>query len=184
MLAYADQQARLAADEAQLRSPMQDQPGSREQLTHHQGQPQPNNSRKPTVRQRREYRRPAATASGTRTEAPALECFPVPGPPSSTAAAPPPATRALPISLPNDAACCHLSRPCSCSTGPMGDVQRPGWWSYPLKWSHEHRWGPGRVIVSWTPCLCAGGDGHLRVHCAEPECPSVWCQPPHIPALS
>jgi hypothetical protein len=35
--------------------------------------------------------------------------------------------------------------------------------------------------VSWTPCGCAGGDGHLRVRCAERGCRSVWYQPPHVP---
>jgi hypothetical protein len=40
---------------------------------------------------------------------------------------------------------------------------------------------PGLVIVSWTPCGCAGGDGHLRVRCAERGCRSVWYQPPHVP---
>jgi hypothetical protein len=43
------------------------------------------------------------------------------------------------------------------------------------------RGGPARVIVSWTPCGCAGGDGHLRVRCRERSCTSAWYQPPHQP---
>jgi hypothetical protein len=61
----------------------------------------------------------------------------------------------------------------------MGDVERPSWWKYPLECAYGHAWGPGRVIVSWLPCGCAGGDGHLLVSCAEPECAAVWYQPPH-----
>ncbi len=63
----------------------------------------------------------------------------------------------------------------------MGDVQRPDWWSYPLECGRGHPWGPGQVSVSWTPCGCAGGDGHLRVRCLEDGCASVWYKPPHIP---
>jgi hypothetical protein len=40
---------------------------------------------------------------------------------------------------------------------------------------------PGLVIVSWLPRGCAGGDGHLRVSCAEPACASVWYSPQHVP---
>jgi len=63
------------------------------------------------------------------------------------------------------------------------DVERPGWWCYPLECRYGHPWRPGRVLVGRTSCLCAGGDGHLRVHCAEPECPSVWYRPPHVPGM-
>lgn len=43
--------------------------------------------------------------------------------------------------------------------------------------------GPGRVLVSWTPCPCAGniGRGHQRVHCAELGCREMWYEPPHAP---
>jgi hypothetical protein len=61
----------------------------------------------------------------------------------------------------------------------MNDVERPGWWWYPLACRKGHPWGPGRVSVGWTPCRCAGGDGHLRVHCGERDCGETWYKPPH-----
>jgi len=63
----------------------------------------------------------------------------------------------------------------------MGDVRRPDWWCYPIACQNRHPWGPGRVLVSWTVCGCASGDGRLRVHCAEPGCRSIWYKPPHQP---
>ena len=63
----------------------------------------------------------------------------------------------------------------------MRDTERPGWWRYPPECRYGHPWGPGLVIVSWLPCGCAGGDGHLRVSCADPACASVWYSPQHVP---
>lgn len=35
------------------------------------------------------------------------------------------------------------------------DVRRlPEWWIYPTQCGNGHPWGPGKVIVSWMPCLC------------------------------
>src|SRR6266498_2924245 len=65
-----------------------------------------------------------------------------------------------------------------CSTWSMNDVERPGWWCYPVACRKGHPWGPGRVSVGWTPCRCAGGDGHLRVHCGEQGCGETWYKPP------
>lgn len=48
--------------------------------------------------------------------------------------------------------------------------------------------GPGRVLVSFTPCDCPpvravygqnGGLGHLAVACREPGCALVWCDLSH-----
>ncbi len=63
----------------------------------------------------------------------------------------------------------------------MDDVKRPDWWCYPVACRRGHPWGPGLVSVSWTPCGCAGGDGHLRVHCREQGCRETWYKPPHEP---
>jgi hypothetical protein len=62
----------------------------------------------------------------------------------------------------------------------------PDWWCYPWQCSHGHEWGPGRVIVSWTPCDCQGAKqagqlGHLTVSCQEPGCGSRWYRPSHDP---
>lgn len=65
--------------------------------------------------------------------------------------------------------------------GRMGDVWRPDWWDYPLGCRNGHPWGPGRVLVSWTPCPCGGDLGHSRVHCATLGCQETWYEPPHAP---
>lgn len=59
----------------------------------------------------------------------------------------------------------------------MGDL--PDWWCYPEQCGNGHLWGPGLVRVGWTPCPCAGGPGHLRVHCVQPGCHDTWYDPPH-----
>jgi len=67
-------------------------------------------------------------------------------------------------------------------------VQRPDWWRYPERYANGHEWGPGRVLVSWQRCHCAGAQtlhpdraiwGHFTVACREPGCQSVWYDPPH-----
>ena len=66
----------------------------------------------------------------------------------------------------------------------MADIKRPDWWNYPLSCRNSHPWGPGRVLVSWTPCPCGGGGpgaGHQQVHCAELGCRETWYEPPHAP---
>ena len=70
-----------------------------------------------------------------------------------------------------------------CSNFPMEDSWRPYWWAYPLRCREGHPWGPGRVVVGWTPCPCAGnsGRGHLTVACAAPGCDERWYEPPHAP---
>jgi hypothetical protein len=75
-----------------------------------------------------------------------------------------------------------------CSNGPM-NVRRPAWWKYPEQCRHGHPWGPGRVIVSWSPCDCAPaqaelGRGHLTVSCRSDGCRSRWYQPRHDPATT
>jgi len=65
-----------------------------------------------------------------------------------------------------------------------GDL--PRWWAYPRACEHGHRWGPGKVIVSWSPCDCdpalaEPGRGHLTVSCRAPGCRSRWHKPPHDP---
>src|SRR5690242_9050254 len=69
-----------------------------------------------------------------------------------------------------------------------GVVRRPdGWWSYPERCPNGHEWRPGRVLVSWERCHCAGAQtlhpdraiwGHFRVACREPGCTSTWYDPP------
>jgi hypothetical protein len=69
--------------------------------------------------------------------------------------------------------------------GDVGDeaVRRPKWWlsRYPGECRSGHSWYPGRVIISFVPCPCAGGSGHVRVRCLASGCHSVWYQPPHKP---
>jgi hypothetical protein len=69
-------------------------------------------------------------------------------------------------------------------------VRRPGWWFYPEQCANGHEWGPGRVLVSWQRCHCAGGRaahpedhswGHLTVECGEPGCRWKWYSPRHAP---
>jgi hypothetical protein len=71
----------------------------------------------------------------------------------------------------------------------MSSRPLPYWWAYPAHCSRGHPWGPGRVIVSWTPCDCdpaiadpSAGQGHLTVRCRAQGCPSLWRRPPHDPA--
>jgi hypothetical protein len=61
-------------------------------------------------------------------------------------------------------------------------VVRPDWWCYPQRCSNGHEWGPGLIVVSWSPCDCppavaasgGGAAGHLAVYCAaSPGCRSV-----------
>jgi hypothetical protein len=33
-------------------------------------------------------------------------------------------------------------------------VRRPSWWCYPERCATGHEWGPGLIIVSWSPCDC------------------------------
>jgi hypothetical protein len=68
-------------------------------------------------------------------------------------------------------------------------MERPSWWSYPSKCSRGHEWGPGKVIVSWTPCDCqpakdSGQLGHQTVSCQEPGCRCRWYRPRHDPATA
>ncbi|MGO9144141.1 MAG: hypothetical protein ACLP70_22275 [Streptosporangiaceae bacterium] len=66
----------------------------------------------------------------------------------------------------------------------MDDVRRPAWWRYPEHCPAGHPWAPGRVIVGWMPCDCAGalrhpGRGHLWVRCRGVTCTATWYQPRH-----
>lgn len=61
----------------------------------------------------------------------------------------------------------------------MPPVRLPDWWTYPAECPAGHPWGPGRVIVAFTPCACKGGAGHTRVHCGTKGCREVWYDPPH-----
>jgi len=65
-------------------------------------------------------------------------------------------------------------------------VQRPEWWRYPERCANGHEWGPGRVLVSWQRCRCAGAQtlhedqaiwGHVTIACPAPGCRSVWYDP-------
>jgi len=59
-------------------------------------------------------------------------------------------------------------------------VTRPGWWAYPLACRNGHEWRPGTITVSWLPCTCRGGLGHLRVSCRTDGCTSpAWYKPRH-----
>ena len=71
-----------------------------------------------------------------------------------------------------------------CSTELMSEVTRPDWWSFPLQCPAGHQWGPGRVIVSWSPCDCPGalshpGKGHQCVRCGTRGCTAAWYTPKH-----
>lgn len=73
-----------------------------------------------------------------------------------------------------------------CSNEAMRGSDLPPWWPYPAQCPAAHRWGPGLVIVSWTPCECPGalthpGKGHQTVHCGTPGCTAAWYQPRHRP---
>jgi hypothetical protein len=70
------------------------------------------------------------------------------------------------------------------SRGHAFEMELPSWWTYPAQCANGHVWGPGRVTIGWTSCLCAErkpGAGHIRVHCREPGCDSTWYDPPHRP---
>jgi len=66
----------------------------------------------------------------------------------------------------------------------VDQTTRPAWWPYPDHCQAGHPWGPGRVIVGWSPCDCPGaltlpGRGHLVVRCRTTGCTSAWYQPRH-----
>ncbi len=70
----------------------------------------------------------------------------------------------------------------------MRDVCLPDWWSYPTHCGNGHAWGPGKVIVSWLPCLCESaraaqprGSGHRTIACRVPGCGYVSYEPAHDP---
>src|SRR5258706_456627 len=69
-----------------------------------------------------------------------------------------------------------------CSTRCMSEPTRPQWWPYPAQCPAGHPWGPGLVIVSWTPCACPGalthpGLGHQCLRCGTAGCTAAWYQP-------
>jgi hypothetical protein len=57
--------------------------------------------------------------------------------------------------------------------------------------ANGHEWGPGLIVVSWTPCDCPpavadrgeyAGAGHQVVYCNAAEgCRSAWYKPRHEP---
>lgn len=60
----------------------------------------------------------------------------------------------------------------------------PAWWIYPTECEAGHKWSPGRITVTWSPCNCmaaqavkAGVAGHLTACCTEPGCSSTWRKP-------
>src|SRR5215472_14059044 len=66
----------------------------------------------------------------------------------------------------------------------MSEVTRPDWWPFPGQCPAGHQWGPGRVIVSWSPCDCPGaltnpGRGHQCVRCGTRGCTATWYTPMH-----
>jgi len=70
----------------------------------------------------------------------------------------------------------------------MSDASLPDWWSYPTHCGNGHAWGPGKVIVSWLPCMCgsaraahARGSGHRTVTCRVAGCGYVCFEPAHEP---
>jgi hypothetical protein len=78
----------------------------------------------------------------------------------------------------------------TCSTLAM-DQRLPWWWAYPTEGANGHRWGPGKVIVSWQPCLCAParkersrGPGHRVIECRTRGCGSAYYEPRHDPATA
>jgi hypothetical protein len=34
----------------------------------------------------------------------------------------------------------------------------PIWWPYPASCGQEHPWGQGKIIVTFRPCACVGGE--------------------------
>jgi hypothetical protein len=66
--------------------------------------------------------------------------------------------------------------------GPYGGATRE-------RCQNGHKWGPGRIILSWMPCDCPPamadrekGPGQMVVHChAAPGCQSAWYKPRHDP---
>lgn len=73
-----------------------------------------------------------------------------------------------------------------CSSWSVATVPVPDWWNYPRTCPAGHAWGPGRVLVGWTPCNCPPalaaqpkGAGHLTVRCDSPGCTARWYKPRH-----
>jgi hypothetical protein len=73
----------------------------------------------------------------------------------------------------------------------MPGMPLPGWWTYPTRCGHGHAWGPGKVLVSWMPCLCLPareaqprGSGHRIIACRAPGCEWAAYEPPHDPAAA
>jgi hypothetical protein len=78
-----------------------------------------------------------------------------------------------------------------CSSRRMALGGLPDWWTYPTCCANGHGWRPGRVIVSWMPCLCAPareaqekGPGHRVIACRAPGCGFEVYQPPHDQATA
>ena len=70
------------------------------------------------------------------------------------------------------------------STGPL-PTRVPQWWraqGWPTSCPRGHAWGPGLVVVGWTRCDCASGDGHETVSCGAQECDARWYIPAHQPS--
>ncbi len=70
----------------------------------------------------------------------------------------------------------------------MANGGLPDWWTYPTRCGNGHDWGPGRVIVSWMPCLCdpareaqQKGSGHRVIVCRTPGCGFEVYEPWHDP---
>jgi hypothetical protein len=70
-------------------------------------------------------------------------------------------------------------------------LQLPHWWVYPTECGNGHRWGPGRVLVSWQPCECSParavqprGAGHRVIACRAPGREQAAYEPPHDPATA
>ncbi|HUZ38137.1 MAG TPA: hypothetical protein VMV17_17585 [Streptosporangiaceae bacterium] len=70
------------------------------------------------------------------------------------------------------------------------EVVRPTWWRYPERCANGHEWGPGLIIVGWSPFRCepalvargsVGGAGHRVVHCGTEGRRSTWYVPRHDP---
>jgi hypothetical protein len=60
----------------------------------------------------------------------------------------------------------------------------PVWWPYPASCGQGHPWGPGKIIVTFRPCTCLGGElgaGHTIVACRADGCGSAWYRPAHDP---
>lgn len=78
-----------------------------------------------------------------------------------------------------------------CSSKRMALGGLPDWWTYPTCCANGHQWRPGRVIVSWMPCLCDAareaqdkGPWHRVIACRSPDCGFEVYQPPHDPATA